>query len=106
MIIINIKGISCTPLNPPKNKTIKPTMLAAIERNNISIKRNLFKNLAQKMTIGKARIKPIANKAPATISILSDEPNIIVLNHGSLMAEGKPDTVLQNKDVREAYLGV
>ena len=31
---------------------------------------------------------------------------IIVLNHGALMAEGKPDTVLQNKDVREAYLGV
>lgn len=31
---------------------------------------------------------------------------IIVLNHGTLMAEGKPDTVLQNQDVREAYLGV
>ena len=31
---------------------------------------------------------------------------IIVLNHGALMAEGKPETVLQNKDVREAYLGV
>ena len=31
---------------------------------------------------------------------------IIVLNHGALMAEGEPDDVLQNKDVREAYLGV
>ena len=32
--------------------------------------------------------------------------NIIVLDHGTLLAEGKPDDVLQNKAVREAYLGV
>lgn len=31
---------------------------------------------------------------------------IIVLDHGTLLAEGKPDDVLKNKDVREAYLGV
>lgn len=30
----------------------------------------------------------------------------IVLNHGKLLAEGKPEDVLQNKDVRESYLGV
>lgn len=38
------------------------------------------------------------------IKRLSD--HIIVLDHGTLLAEGKPDDVLQNKDVREAYLGV
>lgn len=32
--------------------------------------------------------------------------NIIVLDHGSLMAEGAPDDVLQNPDVRQAYLGI
>ena len=31
---------------------------------------------------------------------------IIVLDHGMLLAEGKPEEVLENKDVREAYLGV
>ena len=31
---------------------------------------------------------------------------IIVLDHGTLLAEGEPDEVLKNKDVREAYLGV
>lgn len=31
---------------------------------------------------------------------------IIVLNHGKLLAEGKPEDVLQNKEVRESYLGV
>ena len=30
----------------------------------------------------------------------------IVLNHGQLLAEGKPEDVLQNKDVRESYLGI
>ena len=30
----------------------------------------------------------------------------IVLNHGKLLAEGKPEEVLQNKEVRESYLGV
>ena len=30
----------------------------------------------------------------------------IVLNHGKLLAEGKPENVLQNKAVQEAYLGV
>lgn len=32
--------------------------------------------------------------------------HIIVLDHGSLMAEGRPDDVLNNQKVREAYLGV
>ncbi len=31
---------------------------------------------------------------------------IIVLDHGTLLAEGEPDAVLKNKKVREAYLGV
>lgn len=31
---------------------------------------------------------------------------IIVLNHGKLLAEGKPEDVLQNKEVRESYLGI
>jgi branched-chain amino acid transport system ATP-binding protein len=31
---------------------------------------------------------------------------IIVLNHGKLLAEGKPEEVLQNKAVQESYLGV
>ena len=31
---------------------------------------------------------------------------IIVLNHGHLLAEGKPEEVLQNKAVQESYLGV
>lgn len=31
---------------------------------------------------------------------------IIVLNHGHLLAEGKPENVLQNKAVQESYLGV
>lgn len=31
---------------------------------------------------------------------------IIVLDHGTLLAEGEPDDVLKNKKVREAYLGV
>lgn len=31
---------------------------------------------------------------------------IIVLNHGHLLAEGKPKDVLQNKAVQESYLGV
>ena len=30
----------------------------------------------------------------------------IVLNHGQLLAEGKPEDVLQNKAVQESYLGV
>lgn len=30
----------------------------------------------------------------------------IVLNHGQLLAEGKPEEVLQNKAVQESYLGV
>ena len=30
----------------------------------------------------------------------------IVLNHGKLLAEGNPEEVLQNKAVRESYLGV
>ncbi len=38
------------------------------------------------------------------IKRLSD--HIIVLDHGTLLAEGKPDDVLQNQAVREAYLGV
>lgn len=38
------------------------------------------------------------------IKRLSD--HIIVLDHGTLLAEGKPDDVLQNQGVREAYLGV
>lgn len=32
--------------------------------------------------------------------------HIIVLNHGKLLAEGKPEDVLQNKAVQESYLGV
>ncbi|MCL2757917.1 MAG: ATP-binding cassette domain-containing protein [Alphaproteobacteria bacterium] len=32
--------------------------------------------------------------------------NIIVLDHGQLLAAGKPATVLKNKQVQEAYLGV
>ncbi len=32
--------------------------------------------------------------------------NIIVLDHGSLMAEGNPEDVLQNPNVRQAYLGI
>jgi len=32
--------------------------------------------------------------------------HIIVLNHGKLLAEGKPEEVLQNKAVQESYLGV
>ena len=31
---------------------------------------------------------------------------IIVLNHGKLLAEGKPEDVLQNKAVQESYLGM
>lgn len=31
---------------------------------------------------------------------------IIVLDHGTLLAEGNPEDILKNKDVREAYLGV
>lgn len=31
---------------------------------------------------------------------------IVVLNHGKLLAEGEPDKVLQDKEVRESYLGV
>ena len=38
------------------------------------------------------------------IKRLSD--HIIVLDHGTLLAEGRPDFVLKNKAVREAYLGV
>ena len=38
------------------------------------------------------------------IKQLSD--HIIVLDHGSLLASGKPETVLQNKQVQQAYLGV
>ncbi len=38
------------------------------------------------------------------IKQLSD--HIIVLDHGALLASGKPDTVLQNKSVQQAYLGV
>ncbi len=32
--------------------------------------------------------------------------NIIVLDHGQLLATGKPDNVLQDKSVQQAYLGV
>jgi len=32
--------------------------------------------------------------------------HIIVLNHGKLLAEGKPEEVLHNKEVQESYLGV
>ena len=35
---------------------------------------------------------------------LSD--NVIVLDHGHLLASGKPEVVLKNKKVQEAYLGV
>ena len=38
------------------------------------------------------------------IKQLSD--HIIVLDHGSLLAFGKPDAVLKNKSVQQAYLGV
>lgn len=38
------------------------------------------------------------------IKQLSD--HIIVLDHGALLASGEPDTVLQNKQVQQAYLGV
>ena len=38
------------------------------------------------------------------IKQLSD--HIIVLDHGGLLASGKPDTVLKNKQVQQAYLGV
>lgn len=38
------------------------------------------------------------------IKQLSD--HIIVLDHGALLASGKPDTVLKNKSVQQAYLGV
>lgn len=38
------------------------------------------------------------------IKQLSD--NIIVLDHGGLLASGRPDTVLKNKSVQQAYLGV
>ena len=38
------------------------------------------------------------------IKQLSD--HIIVLDHGALLASGKPDTVLKNKQVQQAYLGV
>jgi ABC-type branched-subunit amino acid transport system ATPase component len=32
--------------------------------------------------------------------------NVIVLDHGQLLAHGTPDTVLKNKSVQQAYLGV
>jgi len=38
------------------------------------------------------------------IKQLSD--HIIVLDHGALLASGKPDAVLENKSVQQAYLGV
>ena len=38
------------------------------------------------------------------IKRLSD--HIIVLDHGALLASGRPDTVLKNKSVQQAYLGV
>ena len=38
------------------------------------------------------------------IKQLSD--HIIVLDHGGVLASGRPDTVLRNKSVQQAYLGV